>query len=163
MTQRSALRDGVALIAAVALCLAIGFLGGRATAANIPTWYAGLVKPSFNPPNWLFGPVWTLLYAMMAFALWRVLGSPVATPGRRMAVLAFVAQMVLNALWSVVFFGLHAPGIALFVIVALEALILTTIALFRPLDRLAALLLVPYAAWVAFATILNAAIWMLNR
>jgi tryptophan-rich sensory protein len=153
---------GLHALSAVALVGTAAILANLVTLPNIPTWYAGLAKPSFNPPNWLFGPVWGVLYAMMAVAFWRVLGTPPERTGRLAAILAFVAQMALNALWSVAFFGLHSPALGLFVIILLEGLILLTIVLFGRLDPVAAWLLVPYAAWVAFATVLNAALWSLN-
>jgi tryptophan-rich sensory protein len=136
-------------------------LGSLATTPNIPTWYAGLAKPGFTPPNWVFGPVWTLLYAMMAFAAWRILALP-ESRARRAALTAFFVQLALNATWSFAFFAARSPPAGLLVIVALLAAILWTIRLFWPLDRPAAWLLVPYAAWVAYATALNIAIWQLN-
>ncbi|MBK9081073.1 MAG: tryptophan-rich sensory protein [Rhizobiales bacterium] len=147
---------------ALALVVAASLIGAAATMPAIPTWYAGLNKPSFNPPNWLFGPVWTALYAMMAYAFYRVLRAPATTPGRGAAIAAFVAQIVLNALWSVAFFGLKSPALGLLVIAALWLAIAATIAAFRRVDGVAAWLLAPYLAWVSFAAILNAAIWRLN-
>ncbi|WP_371682029.1 TspO/MBR family protein [Microvirga sp. 17 mud 1-3] len=149
-------------LAAVLPVAAAGVLGSIATTPNIPTWYAGLAKPGFTPPNWLFGPVWTLLYAMMAYALWRILSLPKNHPGRPGAVAAFFVQLALNALWSWAFFGAQAPLAGLVVILALIVAIVATIRAFWPLDRAAALLLVPYLAWVTYATALNAAIWRLN-
>jgi tryptophan-rich sensory protein len=144
------------------VCLGIGFLGSLVTAPKIPTWYAGLTKPPFNPPNWIFAPVWTLLYVMMAVAVWRVAIGSADHESRRRAVLAFAGQLGLNAIWSPAFFGLESPRLALFVILALlSALALTTLVFFR-IDRLAGLLLVPCLAWVGFATVLNAAIVLLN-
>lgn len=137
-------------------------LGNLATIPNIPTWYAGLVKPGFNPPNWLFGPIWTLLYAMMAYALFRILSLPAGTPGRQTAIIVFFVQLALNAAWSWAFFGANSTLGGVLVIVPLLAMILVTIRCFRPLDQASAYLLVPYAAWVAFATVLNVAIWRLN-
>ncbi|MBM6593424.1 TspO/MBR family protein [Microvirga pudoricolor] len=142
---------------------AAGFLGSIATTPNIPTWYATLVKPGFTPPNWLFAPVWTLLYVMMAYAVWRILSLPADTPGRRGAVTAFFAQLALNALWSWAFFAAHSPMAGLAVILALIAALLVTIRRFWALDTVAGALLVPYLAWVSYATALNAAVWYLNR
>jgi tryptophan-rich sensory protein len=150
------------LLLAVLPVVAAGALGSIATTPQIPTWYAGLTKPGFTPPNWLFGPVWTALYAMMAYAAWRILSLPPGTPGRRGALAAFFAQLALNAAWSWAFFGAQSPAAGLVVIVALVAAIGLTIRLFWPLDRTAAWLLVPYAAWVAYATALNAEILRLN-
>lgn len=152
---------GHAVIAA-GLTIGVSTIGNLATIPQIPTWYAGLAKPSFNPPNWLFGPVWTVLFAIMAFAFWRILQKPPGTPGRRTAILVFIAQLALNALWSIVFFGLHQPGLAIGVVVLLEIGVLAMIASFRRLDPLAGWIDAPYAVWVAFATILNVAIVSLN-
>jgi len=146
------------LLFAMVVVLSAAVIGNMATIPNIPVWYAGLVKPSFNPPNWVFGPVWSLLYAMMVLSFWRVLLREAALP----AVVVFIAQMVLNGFWSVAFFGMHDIALGLAVILVLEALILVTIALFARIDRLAAWLLAPYALWVGFASILNAAILSLN-
>jgi benzodiazapine receptor len=148
---------------AVGTVVVASMIGNFVTIPHIPTWYAGLVKPSFNPPNWLFGPVWTLLFAMMAWAVFRILQQPAGTPGRARALTAYWVQLVLNPLWSIAFFGLMSPLLGLVVIVPFLAAIFVTIAAFRPLDRLASMLLWPYAAWVSFATVLNIALWWLNR
>ena len=128
-------------------------------ATNIPgEWYDGLAKPPFNPPPWIFGPVWTVLYVLIAIAGWLIWNRR-RTGG---AMTAWWVQLGLNFLWSPVFFTLHSVGMALIVIVALLAAILLFIVLAWPRDRVAAMLFVPYAAWVAFATMLNASIWWLN-
>ncbi|MBF9232774.1 TspO/MBR family protein [Microvirga alba] len=150
------------LIAVLPVAL-VSFLGSLATMPNIPTWYAGLVKPGFTPPNWLFAPVWTLLYAMMAYALWRILALPKSTPDRAAAITTFFVQLALNSLWSWAFFGARSPLAGLVVILALIVAIVATIRAFWPLDRTAALLLVPYLAWVGYATALTGAVWYLNR
>jgi tryptophan-rich sensory protein len=141
---------------------AAALLGSIATAPNIPTWYEGLEKPGFTPPNWVFGPAWTILYLMMAAAIWRVLSLPAGRPGRSAALAAFFVQLALNATWSWAFFAARSPGAGLLVIAALLVAIVSTIRLFRPLDRPASWLLVPYLAWVAYASALNLAIWRLN-
>lgn len=150
-----------ALLAGLPVALT-SLLGGLVTRAEIPGWYAGLVKPSFGPPNWIFAPVWTVLFTMMAVAAWRVLSLPRGTPGRRAALAVFYGHLVVNLAWSVAFFGLRSPGLALAVVAALFGAILLTMDRFRRLDRTAAWLLVPYAAWVAFAAVLNGAIVRLN-
>ena len=132
------------------------------TQPNIPTWYATLQKPGFTPPNWAFPVAWTLLYAMMAYALWRILSLPKTQPGRTGAIVAFFVQLALNGLWSFAFFGGQSPLAGLVVIAALIVAILATIRAFWRLDRTAALLLVPYLAWVSYATLLNGTIWRLN-
>ncbi|WP_428663118.1 TspO/MBR family protein [Reyranella sp.] len=155
------MRRIAALVVCVGLCLMVGALGGWVTAGSVKDWYPTLTKPSFTPPNWLFGPVWTVLYVMMGVAAWRVWLEAWGDRARGPLTL-FALQLALNLGWSVVFFGLHAIGAAVVVIVALEAAILGTMFLFRRIDGLAAALLVPYALWVAFATLLNVTIWRLN-
>ena len=124
-------------------------------------WYAGLAKPAWNPPGWIFGPVWTILYALMAAAAWRVwLHGGWARQKKALGL--FLIQWALNALWTPLFFGLHRPGWALAEILLLLAAILATMRNFWRMDRTACLLLLPYAAWVAFASALNGAIWRLN-
>lgn len=156
------MRRVAALVVFVGLCLLVGALGGWVTADSVKDWYPTLRKPTFNPPNWVFGPVWTVLYIMMGVAAWRVWCEAWGDRARRPLML-FALQLALNLGWSVAFFGLHAIGAAVVVIVALEAAIVATMLAFRRIDGLAAALLAPYALWVAFATALNVAIWQLNR
>ncbi len=144
------------------LCFAVAGIGGAATSSSVGTWYQELQKPSWNPPSWVFGPVWTALYAMMAVAAWLVWRQP-RTNERSGALWAFGAQLGLNLLWSCLFFGLRSPGWALVEIAVLWMAIAFTIGLFRRLSRPAALLMAPYLAWVSFATVLNFTIWTLNR
>ncbi len=155
---RHPLVDGAFAFLAVVAAAAVGQI---ATTPNLTPWYAGLAKPSFNPPNWLFGPAWTLLYVLMAYALWRVLQRP-SSGARTLAVLLFAVQLVLNALWPVLFFQFHNPTLGLAEIVIQVLAIILTIVQFAKSDRIAAGCLVPLLAWVSFATILNAAIWRLN-
>jgi len=136
-------------------------LGNAATIPSLPVWYAGLAKPPLNPPNWIFGPVWTALYLAMAYALYRILSTP-PSKARRWAILAFAGQLALNMCWSFAFFGAQNPTLGLVVVVAMEAAIIATVFLFGRLDKTAARLLWPYAAWVGFASYLNAGIWWLN-
>lgn len=124
-------------------------------------WYAGLVKPAWNPPSWLFGPVWTVLYGMMASAAWLVWREG-GWKARKQALGLYLAQWALNALWTPLFFGLQQPGLALVEIVLLDVAVWATLIAFARTRRLAGLLLVPYALWVAFATVLNFTIWRLN-
>jgi translocator protein len=151
---------GFAALAIISVAVA-SILGQLATYPNLAPWYAGLAKPSFNPPNWVFGPVWTTLYVLMAFALWRVLRLP-ASPERRRALLLFYLQLVLNAAWTWMFFAAHNPLLGLVNIVPQFIVIVATIVAFLRVDRIAGLCLVPLAAWVGYATALNFAIWRLN-
>lgn len=158
MTTTSLIR----LAACLGLCLGIGAIGGLVTAPEIPTWYAGLTKPSWTPPNWAFPVVWNLLYAMMGVALWLLWDRPRASTGQRAAITAFAVQLALNAAWSPVFFALHQTMAALAIIVALAVAIAVTIAYAWPVQRTAAWLLVPYLAWVTYASTLNAGIVAFN-
>ena len=124
-------------------------------------WFAALKKPSWNPPGWVFGPVWTALYAMMAAAAWLVWQRG-GWKEQRKPLLIFLAQLALNALWTPLFFGLHRPGVAFAEIVLLWLAIVATLVAFRPVNRTAAWLLVPYLAWVSFAAVLNGTLWRLN-
>jgi translocator protein len=158
--QRNSSSFGLAL-AAIAPVLAAS-LSGWVTNSEITGWYAGIVKPSFNPPNWVFGPVWTALYALMAYAFWRILRMPAGTNGRNAAIIVFLVQIALNALWSFAFFGAHSPAAGLIVIALLWLAIVATILTFAKLDSVAAWCLAPYIAWVSFAAVLNLSIWRLN-
>jgi len=154
--------DYVRLIAAILVCQAAGLLGAGFTAKAVRGWYATLQRPSFNPPNWVFGPVWTLLYTMMGIALYRIWRLEPATAGRALALTLFFIQWALNALWSPLFFGARALWLAFADIVLMLAAIALTIALFHPLDPTSAWLLAPYLAWVSFAALLNYAYAKLN-
>jgi translocator protein len=146
----------LSLILFIVLVLGGGLVVGFLTAPG--EWYADLIKPSFNPPAWLFGPVWTVLYIFIAIAGWRVWKrDPTGWPMK-----LWWAQLVLNFLWTPVFFAAHQIALALIVILLLLAAILAFIATAWRQDRVGALLFVPYAAWVAFASVLNGAIWALN-
>ena len=161
-----ALRPWLRLACAVLPVAATAAVGSVSTQAEIGGWYAGLNKPWFNPPDWVFPVAWTILYTMIAVSLWRLLGVRSLTgpsrEGWRLALAAFLVQMVLNAAWTPVFFTAHAIGLGLIVVAALLVMVLWTIRLTWRFDRAAAWLLVPYACWVAFATILNAAVLRLN-
>lgn len=149
------------LLAFIAVCFASAGLGAAATSTSVGGWYQTLAKPSWNPPDWLFGPVWSVLYLMMAVAawlVWRVHGWRAARP----ALTWFSIQLALNVTWSFLFFGLHRPGLAFAEIVALWLSIAATCLAFREKSVTAALLLVPYLAWTSFAVILNFTLWRLN-
>lgn len=158
---RGLVRDILVLAGLVAVCLAVGGIGGAVTALSVDTWYADLRKPTFNPPDWIFAPVWTTLYVLMAVAAWRV-WRRAGFKDSETALLVFTCQLLLNLGWSVLFFGLREIGLALIGIVLLLVLIIVNTRLFWRIDRLAGALFVPYVAWVAFAAVLNAALWVLN-
>lgn len=142
----------------IILCLGVGVVSGVMTAGAMVDWYPSLNKPTFNPPSWIFAPVWTLLYIMMAVAAWRVW---LAGPSSKPALNLFFIQLVLNFLWSIYFFGLHSPALALIDIIAMWIIIALTTRAFFKIARPAGWLLVPYLAWVSFAVVLNANIWWL--
>ena len=161
--MRGFARDAVALVVAIAVCQAAGGIGGIFTASSVGTWYAGLNKPSFNPPNWVFGPVWTTLYALMGVAAWLVWRKGWQNASVRTAIVVFGVQLVLNTVWSIIFFGLRSPGAAFLELIVLWIAIVATIALFFRLSIAAGILLVPYILWVSFAAVLNYSLWQLNR
>jgi benzodiazapine receptor len=153
--------DILGLIGFLALCLVVSAIGGAVTATSVGTWYPTLQKPPFNPPDWVFAPVWTTLYVLMAIAGWRVW----RCVGRRLNVTAlklFALQLALNLAWSFVFFGAQQIGLALVEICFLLFSIIATAILFWRIDRIAGTLFLPYIFWVAFATALNASLWLLN-
>lgn len=154
-------REFFGFVAFLGLCLAVSAIGGAVTAASVGTWYPSLAKPPFNPPNWIFAPVWTALYFIMAIAGWRVWRRDGFAKARA-ALALFALQLALNLCWSIVFFGLRSIGAALVEIVVLLLAILATTLVFWQRDRVAGMLFIPYVAWVAFATVLNAALWQLN-
>ncbi len=154
-------RDIAGLVGFLLLSLGVSALGGLATSTSVGGWYRALEKPPFNPPDWVFAPVWTALFVLMAVAAWRIWRRP-ASRLRSQALLAYCVQLALNLLWSVLFFGLQTIGTALADIAALLTAIIVTLGLFWQLDRLAGILLLPYLAWVTFATVLNASLWILN-
>jgi benzodiazapine receptor len=154
----SSARSAVALAGWVAVTFAAAAMGGLFLPGD---WYARLQKPAWNPPNWIFGPVWTALYTIMAVTAWLVWKRG-GFAGQRRALLFFLLQLLLNALWSPLFFGLHLPGLAFVDLVLLWLALLATLATFWKAHRLAGAMLLPYLAWVTFAGALNFAIWRLN-
>lgn len=143
--------------------LLVGMGAGSGMLFGPDAWFAALEKPAWNPPSWLFGPVWTTLYVMMALALWLVRREPEADDGRRKrAQVLFAVQFALNMAWTPMFFGLHSPGLALATICLLWMTLLATVLAFFKVRGVAGALLVPYLLWVSFATALNGAIWQLN-
>lgn len=154
----------VKIAIAVAICLVVGYGSSLVTQSSITTWYPTINKPSFNPPNEVFAPVWTILYVMMGVSAGLVWSKMEAVPVlTKKALWVFVIQLILNALWSFLFFGLQNPFLALVEIMLLWLMIFETIKLFKPIDALASKLMIPYLLWVSFAMILNGSIWWLNR
>lgn len=157
------MKKALRLIIAIVICELAGVVGSLFTMPSIPGWYAGLSKPSFNPPNWIFGPVWTTLYALMGIAAWLVYERGREGADVRRARGVFIAQLIVNVLWSIMFFGAHHILGAFVLIVALWILIAATIQLFWKITKAGAALLVPYILWVSFAAVLNASLYALNR
>ncbi len=150
------------LVVSIGLPLAIGAIAGLFTAKAVPEWYASLNQPSFNPPNWVFGPVWTALYILMGislFLVWKLDSSP----ERNLAMLVFMVQLILNFGWSFLFFYFKMIGFALFEIILLWGSIVFMLLLFYKIKPMAAYINIPYLLWVTFATVLNAAYYFLNR
>jgi len=143
--------------------LAASYIGSMATIPNIPIWYEALNKPFFNPPNWVFGPVWTVLYLLMIVSCWRVIDRARGTPYAKTVIGIFALQLFFNAFWPIVFFGMHETGLAIPVVFALDLSVYATIAVFLKVDRLAGFALIPYAVWVSFASAINIAVYWLNR
>ena len=158
MTRRL---DLFGLFVLVTLCLLVSAAGGAVTATSVDTWYKALAKPTFNPPDWVFAPVWTTLYFLMGVSGWRIWRRR-ASRATRGALALFGLQLFLNFAWSVLFFGFQRIDLALIDIVILFVAIVANMILFWRIERLATLLLVPYAAWVVFAIVLNVSIWLLN-
>ena len=152
----------VKLIICIVLTVGLGSLGGIFTAAEIQGWYLHLNKPSWNPPNWLFAPVWTSLYLLMGISLFLVWKTAASTDPKRWAIIIFIAQFALNFLWSYIFFKEHQMGWAFVEIIVMWVAILCTIIAFSRINKTAAWLLVPYISWVSFAAILNYTVWQAN-
>ncbi len=150
------------LITAIVLSEMAGVIGSIFTVSSIPTWYATLARPELSPPNWIFGPVWTTLFALMGIAAFLVWQKGLNRRDIQVALSIFIIQLVLNTLWSIIFFGMQNPGAAFVEIIILWLAILATIIRFSKISRVAAWLLVPYILWVTFAGYLNYFIWILN-
>jgi tryptophan-rich sensory protein len=154
-------RSIIGLAIWIVLCFGIAFLGSIFTTPSIPTWYAELIKPLWTPPDWVFGPVWTALYLMMAIAAWLVWRRG-GLAAASIPIALFMVQLGLNIAWSILFFGLHMPGLAFGEIVVLWFAILATLIVFWRSTPMAGYLLLPYLIWVAFAAVLNFELWQLN-
>jgi tryptophan-rich sensory protein len=151
------------LIYALALCQFVGWIGSNFTVKSLDTWYAALNKPVFNPPNWIFAPVWIGLYVLLGISLYLVLVKEPRDAAVKSALWVFGVQLVLNAVWTPLFFGARLPLVAFIEILVLWGFIVLTIIKFKPISKVAAYLLVPYLLWVSFASVLNGALWLLNR
>ncbi|MCJ7498140.1 MAG: tryptophan-rich sensory protein [candidate division Zixibacteria bacterium] len=159
---RIRLNDVLKLVISLIICQLAGFIGSLFTTPAIPSWYATLVKPSFTPPNWVFAPVWTTLFLLMgisAFLVWR---KGIENPRVNLALRLFIIQLILNIIWSVLFFGLRSTLLGLVEIIILWTFILFTILYFFKVSKIAGILLLPYFVWVSFAAVLNFSIWRLN-
>lgn len=152
----------IQFVVSILVCQMAGIIGVGFTTSAIPLWYSTLNKPSFSPPPWVFGPVWTLLYTMMGIALFLIWTNKIQSEKKQQAILIFSTQLFLNAIWSPIFFGLQSLFIGLIVIILMWIFILLTIIHFSKISKVAAALLMPYLLWVSFATILNFSIWQLN-
>jgi len=151
------------LIIAITIPLLIGFSSSFFTISEIDSWYQTIQKPSWNPPNWIFGPVWTTLYILMGIAFFVVWKSQERKEIKRTAIFLFLLQLVLNFFWSIIFFDQHQIALAFAEILVLWIMIVLTIFAFAKISKPAAWLLIPYISWVSFATILNLTIWQLNN
>ncbi len=150
------------LVVSILICQGAGFIGSLFTSPAISTWYAQLEKPSFNPPNWIFAPVWTILFLLMGVSLYLVWSKGLQEKKTKTALLIFACQLILNIFWSILFFGLKSPLYAFFEIIVLWLLILFTIISFYRVSKTSAYLLLPYILWVSFAAVLNLSILTLN-
>lgn len=157
------MKDFSKLMISVVGCELVGLLSAPFTIASISTWYPGLIKPAFSPPNWIFAPVWTALYFLMGESLYLVWIKGVKNKEIKIAIYYFSVQLLFNFLWSVIFFGLHQPLFAFIDIIALLAAIVLTMMKFSRISKTALYLLIPYLLWVSFAAILNGAIVLLNK
>ena len=149
------------LLVFILITLFAGFIGSLFTTPSIASWYAFINKPSFSPPNWLFAPVWSLLYILMgiaAFLIWQKRDNLKTKP----ALMFYGIQLILNTFWSIIFFGMHNPGLAFLEIIILWTFILITLIKFYKINKTSGILFIPYLIWVSFASILNFAVWMLN-
>ena len=154
--------DFLLLLESIIICQLAGIIGSIFTSPSIPLWYANINKPSFNPPNWVFAPVWTTLYLLMGIALFLVWRKGLKRKDLKIAFAVFIFQLILNTLWSILFFGLKSPFVAFIEIVLLWISILISILLFFRISKVAGALLIPYLLWVSFASVLNFAFWRLN-
>lgn len=152
----------IKLIISLVICQLAGIIGSLFTMSKIPTWYMTISKPELAPPNWIFGPVWTTLFILMGIALYLVWKQGTNRKDVKIALYIFGTQLILNVLWSIIFFGLENPGSAFVEIISLWISILLSIIYFYKINKTAGYLLIPYIAWVSFASYINFMIWWLN-
>jgi tryptophan-rich sensory protein len=150
-------------IICITICLILELSAALFTFSSVKTWYATIVKPDFTPPNWIFGPIWTILYLMMGFAWGHINRIDISIPLKRRANTLFIIQLTLNALWSYIYFGIHKIGLAWIDITLLWVMLTLTICSFMHISKLIGYLLMPYLLWLSYANVLNGAIWYLNR
>lgn len=160
--EKTTLSNNWKLVICIALCQATGIISGLLTTTQNNTWYATIVKPSWNPPAYLFGPVWTILYLLMGISLWIIWKSDTPEVKKMQACLLFATQLFLNFWWTILFFRFHSPVVAFVEIILMIIMILLTIFKFSDISKTASWLLVPYISWVCFAAILNFNLWKLN-
>lgn len=161
-TYEMKLSKYLTLLICILIPLIIGSISGLANVGNVNDWYVDLIKPSFNPPGYLFGPVWTVLYVLLGLSLYMVWKSPTGKI-RSQALIIFFIQMFLNFIWTFIFFYFKNSGLALADIIILWLFIVLMILIFYRINKTAAFIQIPYLLWVSFATVLNASIWMLNK
>jgi len=157
--MRKLLKLGTSIV----VCLLVGGFGTIFSISSIPTWYTSLHKPFFNPPNWIFGPVWTILYVLIGISFYLIWKKGIKSIKVRSAINLFVIQLGLNAIWTPVFFGMHNPPWAFVIILLMIYFSVLTIISFKKINKLAAYLLYPYLIWIIFAAALNFSIWLLNK
>ena len=154
------MKKWIRFLLSVLICLLAGFIGSFFTVTSADSWYSGINKPSFNPPNWVFGPVWTILYTLMGISLFLLWESK--SRHKKGVLIIFFTQLVLNSLWSILFFGLQSPLFAFLEIIVLWTAIIATVLRAYRISKAAAYLLMPYIFWVSFAAVLNFSIYLLN-
>ncbi|MEO0293701.1 MAG: TspO/MBR family protein [candidate division WOR-3 bacterium] len=159
---RSKINEILNFFISIIICQFAGLIGSLFTTPSIPGWYANINKPSFTPPNWVFAPVWTILFLLMGISLYFILRIGLSDKNVRIAIMVFILQLAFNILWSFLFFGLRSPFLAFVEIIFLWIAILMTIILFYSLSKVAGILLIPYILWVSFASVLNFAIWKMG-
>jgi tryptophan-rich sensory protein len=157
------LNSVIKLVVSILASFAAAGIGSLFTFKAIPNWYAGLKKPPFTPPNWAFGPIWTILYILMAISVFLVWQKGISTNGVLLAFILFWVQLAFNALWSIIFFGIKSKGGGVMTIIMLWLLILATIITSFRVSEWAGILLIPYIVWVSIASYLNIGVWVLNK